>query len=373
MKHRNVLIFILLVAIILVAYLVSFEASKYIIPSSPIPFFGVEYAYGNSTDPNIGCEALVDKVCNCTNLFVLGNPDITQNETLLNQTCDYIVSKGLSFIVFFSAPSTYTYNILSWISDARLKYGDKFLGVYRIDEPGGKQIDDVPTEAFVPNTTYANDSVEAAEAFNYGVSAHLEPFLEVSPRVVTSDYALYWFDYLGGYSAVFTEYGFNFSRPLVTALCKSAAVVQDKQWGVTVTWTYESAPYIESPDALYNDLVYAYNAGAPYILIFDYPMITSYGILTEQHFEAMQKFWNYLQNNPRTSRPNQQVAYVLPYDYGFGFGSPNDTIWGLWPADELSATIWENVTSLLNTYGYNLGIVYTTHNTISLYKITIKH
>ena len=53
------------------------------------------------------------------------------------------------------------------------------------------------------------------------------------------------------------------------------------------------------------------------------------------------------------------MAYVLPKDYGFGFRNPNDTMWGLWKADEFSKKIWDDISNLLERYASNLDIVYS--------------
>jgi len=82
-------------------------------------------------------------------------------------------------------------------------------------------------------------------------------------------------------------------------------------------------------------------------------------ILEEEHFEALEQFWEYAQNNPRTSKKiNDRVAYVLPKDYGYGFRGPNDKIWGLWEADDFSLELCTNLGSLLKQYGDKLDIIY---------------
>jgi hypothetical protein len=53
-----------------------------------------------------------------------------------------------------------------------------------------------------------------------------------------------------------------------------------------------------------------------------------------------------------------RVAYVLPKDYGYGFRGPNDKIWGLWEADNLSNDVWRDVNALLDEYGSKMDIVY---------------
>ena len=55
-----------------------------------------------------------------------------------------------------------------------------------------------------------------------------------------------------------------------------------------------------------------------------------------------------------------EVAYVLPKDYGFGLRRADDTIWGLWNADEdeFSEKIWSDVNKLIAQYGSQLDVVY---------------
>jgi len=94
-------------------------------------FVGVEFAYsGNVSD----VTALVDKVKNYTNLFVIGSIEISFNRIALNEACNYVVDSGLHLIVFFTDSETYSYRIFNWMVEAKQKYVDMFLGVYRYDE-----------------------------------------------------------------------------------------------------------------------------------------------------------------------------------------------------------------------------------------------
>ena len=69
------------------------------VDSDPEFFVGVEFAYsGNVND----LKALVDKVKNYTNVFVIGALEISFNQTALDESCDYVVNSGLNLIVFFS-------------------------------------------------------------------------------------------------------------------------------------------------------------------------------------------------------------------------------------------------------------------------------
>ena len=63
-----------------------------------------------------------------------------------------------------------------------------------------------------------------------------------------------------------------------------------------------------------------------------------------------------LQADPDSFGLNQpQVAYVVPKDYGFGFRTADDRIWGLFANDTLSAKIYSDVETLTNQYGATLG------------------
>ena len=96
-------------------------------------------------------------------------------------------------------------------------------------------------------------------------------------------------------------------------------------------------------------------------MIFSYPNITAYGTLTPDDFEALQTFWTDIHTNPEQfgSTP-AEVAYVVPADFGFGFRNANDTIWGLFPADNYTSTqkIWNDTQSLLSRYDSKLNIIY---------------
>ena len=177
--------------------------------------------------------------------------------------------------------------------------------------------------------------------------------------VFTADYGLYWYDYKASYDALFAEFVWNHSRQIPIALCRGAAETQGKDWGVIVTWKYDQAPYLESGEQLYDDLRLAYEAGAKYAVVFSYPITGEYGTLTEEHFDALKRFWDSIQNDDQSFGSNSaEVAYVVPKDYGFGFRSAQDTIWGLFKADELSAKIWNDVNTLEGLYGSRFNILY---------------
>jgi len=178
-------------------------------------------------------------------------------------------------------------------------------------------------------------------------------------NVLTSDYALYWFDFQLGYDTVLAQFVGNESRERHIALCRGAAETLGGDWGAIVTWKYNQPPYLESGDALYDDLALAYSAGATYGVVFTYPNMTAYGTLTDQHFDALQRFWVTLHDDPASLGSNTaEAAYVVPADYGFGFRNANDKIWGLWQADEYSQKIYNDTVFLTGKYGAGLNILY---------------
>ncbi len=317
---------------------------------SPDVYVGVDVAY----EDLVATEQLVDKISSYSNLLIIGCTGISYNVTRLNELAQYVYDRNMSFIVYTDErgePSQ------QWLDTARNQWGNSFLGLYVYDEPGGKQLD----QAKFPTVTSANNYTDAATQYIEHTNWWLKNAYAYSPQpeFFTSDYALYWFDYKTGYNTIFAEFGWNYSRQLNVALCRGAATVQNKDWGVMIAWTYTNPPYIESGPELYNDMVLAYDNGAKYIVVFDTNENYTQDILGQEHFDAMSQFWQYVQDNPRsTSALSERTAYVLPDDYAYGFRGPQDKIWGLWEADTLSTDISMSVYSLLDVCGTKLDIIY---------------
>ena len=178
----------------------------------------------------------------------------------------------------------------------------------------------------------------------------------------TSDYALYWFDYQAGYNVLLAQFGWNQSIAQDMALVRGAANLQNKSWGAIITWKYTVPPYLASGDEIYQQMRMAYEGGAQYIAVFNYAedMQGSYGTLKEEHFQALERFWNDVVQNASEvyGGIKAEAALVLPRNYGWGMRNPNDTIWGVWSTNSTSEQIWTQLQSKLAQYGSKLDIVY---------------
>jgi hypothetical protein len=181
-------------------------------------------------------------------------------------------------------------------------------------------------------------------------------------KSITSDYALYWWDNLGGYDTVLAELGWNNTVAQEIALARGAANLQGKEWGTIITWKYTTAPYLASGNEIYQQMRTSYEAGAKYILIFNYAkdMEGPYGTLQDEHFAALERFWNDVVQNPNVTRGSvkAEAALVLPENYGWGLRRQNDTIWGIWQPDDKSPQVWTALQESLAKHDVGLDIVY---------------
>jgi hypothetical protein len=336
-------------------------------PAQPKIFIGVDVAYG---DENLVYN-VTKAVAGYANLIILGSLTITKNTTLLTTVCDYLYQNNFYFMVYVGfakvgylppqGPDP------SFFQMATQRWGSKFLGTYMFDEVGGKQLDNF-AEQPVPA---ANNNTDAADHYILGVAPYLAIYKGgvyyniPDMKLFTSDYGLYWYDYLSGYDGIFCEFVENQSRQIAIALDRGAATAQGKSWGAIITFNSCGATgsCLENASELYNDMMLSWQNNAKYIIVFDSPgnfttQLTPAGILTTDHLAAMKNFWNYALNHPQPAPKQVKTAYVLPTDYGYGFRGPDDNLWGLWPADNLSAKVWNEANSLISTYGTKLDIVY---------------
>ena len=353
-KQLTTLLVFLLILPLFLNYNLTAKAA--VSTTSPNFFLGVDVAYESVPLT----EQLIDNISSYTNLFIIGCTG-NYNLTRLSIISQYVYDKGLSFIVYSDDPR---YPSSQWLSDAKNNWGNRFLGIYYYDEPGGKQLDEANFTAVTSATNYT----DAASKYVQTVSSYLRGGLFSITRnfayptefpLFTSDYALYWYDYEAGYNTVFAEFALDYDRTLNLDLVRGAATAQNKDWGVMITWKYTQPPYMESGPELYNDMVLAYENGAKYIIVFDSNKDWTQNVLTQTQLDAIKEFWQYTQTNPQTENPvNDRIGYVLPDDYGYGFRGPTDKIWGLWPSDNLTIDISMSIKTLMQICGNNLDIIY---------------
>jgi len=358
-----------------------------LIPTNPAsdnneapPFYvGVTFCGDTSAEAKL----LIDRVKTYTNLFVLQSGPISKNETATNEICDYAVAAGLHIIAYFGYFEDDSPWQIPWLDFAKQRWSDRFLGVYYYDEPGGTQLDFNWARCFnnlkLQNSSMYRAHAAAMEAFlngslakDYDLAAKLyvdilrndsglQELEKHSITTFTSDYALYWFDYLGGYDVMLAQLGWNDTLSRSIGLIRGAARLQNKDWGTIVTWKYDEPPYIDSGENIYQQMRISYEAGAKYVVIFNYPQIEDnpYGILTDEHFEALEQFWTDVVTMPTTTHGSieAEAALVLPDNYGWGMRRPGDHIW-YWQSGERAQSIWELSLTLLSEYDLRLDIVY---------------
>ena len=195
---------------------------------------------------------------------------------------------------------------------------------------------------------------------------------EESILVFTSDYGLYWWDYQSGYDLVLAQLGWNNSITQEIGLVRGAANIQNKNWGTIITWKYTHAPFLADGNEIYEQMKSSYEAGADCVLLFNYSEDpTNPNTLQEEHFQALECFWNDVVQNPDVKHGNikAEAVLILPQNYGWGMRDPQDSIWGIWSADSDSQTIWNQLQDKLGKHELTLDIVFEDPN----YSITEKY
>jgi hypothetical protein len=362
---------ILIVTVLLAAVLGSFfflNQSQSQAVNAEKGYVGVAFCGNTASEARL----LIDRVKSYTNLLVLQSGPVSRNETATNEICDYAVQAGLSIVVYFGDlnPRVLTNETIwrvDWVNSARQRWGERLLGVYYYDEPGGIWLDTDWSQlprAFMPNSTY--DSVAARFIRGFQRDPGTVQLKNNSIPIFVSDYALYWFDYLSGYDVVLAEVGWNRSLPQDIAMLRGAAHMQNKDWGVMIGWKYTVPPYLDTGENIYSQMVDAYRAGAKYIVVFNYPQLdgNACGVMTDEHFDALEHFWNDVVNNSTVVRGSTaaEAALVLPKNYGWGMRNPEDRIWGFWGPDDKSSQVWTISRTLFDRYGLHLDIVYDDPN-----------
>ena len=406
-SHRRVRK-ILIPASLIAILVVSMSAALYLSQPAgsqakvdPKAYVGVAFG-GNTTQQ---AEVLIDKVKSYTNLFILdsGRNPISENQTKVEEICDYAVSRNLSVIVNLGIKDAGNSSAWGWFWNQPSldaikqrwtdRWGSKFLGIYYNDEPGGIQLDaswrrfyeyvgenltkvDFPAAQSLEDIrlkllNYINNETKPApDDYELEADFFIQQVIMGDPGIqnltasgitsFTSDYGLYWWDYMGGYNVMLAELGWNASVAEQIALVKGAARLQNKEWGTMITWKYDDPPYLDSGDQIYNQMLTSYQAGAKYIAVFNYPynVRDAYGTLKDEHFEALEKFWNTITTKDPVDLSSPLAALVLPKNFGWGLRNPNDTIWGFWTSDNRTEQTALVTSRLLSYYGIRLDIVY---------------
>lgn len=368
------------------------------VKADPGAYVGIAFC-GNTTAQ---AKVLIDRVKDYTNLFILdsgGNP-ISKDRACVEEICDYAFSNGLSIIVNLGIKDAQIPEEWNWFWQQQSldqikqnwteRWGNKFLGAYYGDEPGGIHLDGdweqwfedygehldtvghPATDALnvirskmldaIANGTKPKNYILETEFFVQHVireNPGLQDLVSAGIRTYTSDYCLYWWDYMGGYDVLFAELGSNCSVAQQIASIKGAARMQDKEWGTIITWKYDKAPYLDSGEEIYNQMLTSYQAGADYIVIFNHPYEGSkWGAMTDEHFIALERFWNDITRKEFDDLSGPEAALVLPYNFGWGMRHPNDTIWGFWLTDDRTQQVATVTGKLLAQYSASLDIIY---------------
>ena len=180
--------------------------------------------------------------------------------------------------------------------------------------------------------------------------------------IFTSDYALYWWDYQSGCDLVLAQLGWNNSVAQEIGLVRGAADLQVKRWGTIITWTYDKPPYLTSGGEMFEQMRMSYESGAEYVVIFNYAkdMEGPYGTLKDEHFEALERFWKDVVQNPAFVHGGlkAEAAFVLPKNYGWGLRNPGDSVWGLWEPNAEAQQAWPLLQEIISKHGLRLDIVY---------------
>jgi len=264
-KRKQGTVVCALVAMLLVSFavntaLASTGSSILTIDKEIAPSFYVGVTFGGNTSTE--GKLLIDRVKSYTNLFVIQSGPVSKNEAVMTEISEYALDAGLYLIVYFGWFDPQQPWQLPWLNNAKQRWGEKFLGVYFDDEPSGIPLDYNWTGFFtaqkqqnstvyrehsfaidgILNGTYPHDLDEAAALSKNAIERNLAPLKNSSLTVFTSDYVLYWFNYLGGYDVMLTQLGFNESITQNIDLIRGAARMQNKTWGAIITWKYNEPP-----------------------------------------------------------------------------------------------------------------------------------
>jgi len=119
-------------------------------------------------------------------------------------------------------------------------------------------------------------------------------------------------------------------------------------------------------------MVKSYESGAEFVVVFNYTpdydqlgatgngtrVDSGVGLLEEEHFVVMNKFWNEVVQNPKkTNNVTVEAAFVLPSNYGGGLRNPRDTNWGIWNSTSTTEQIWNTLHGKLDEFSPKIDVV----------------
>jgi hypothetical protein len=293
----------------------------------------------------------------------------TYGDIVVNKPNDVVIQYGLNGIINVLEPANSSSNMIINRTENTDVYATFYPnGTISVTKSGTS---DTNGQNFnwSTSTTYENlmnerplkDPDEIAERFCANNRGNVQN-LSKSTKVFTSDYALYWFDYLSGYDVILAQIGWNISLPQQIALIRGAAGMQNKDWGAVISWKYDAPPYLDNGTQVFNQMRTAYECGAKYIILFNFYSNNEnpYGTLKDEHFQALQDFWNKVMENPDEAQGSikAETVLVLPRNYGCGLRWKQDKIWGVLLPNETSLQIWNQLQATITNNGFRLDIVY---------------
>ena len=88
--------------------------------------------------------------------------------------------------------------------------------------------------------------------------------------------------------------GWNITLDHQISLIRGAAKLQNRDWGIIITWKYNQPPYLDTGSEIFNQMQTAYECGAKYLVLFNYYLDDGnpHGTMQEEHFQALENFWN---------------------------------------------------------------------------------
>jgi len=155
---------------------------------SPDVFVGIDVAYGNVEE----IKNLVDEISSYTNTFVIGSTGITYNVTKLDEVCKYVYDRGMYFMIYMHPSPARFDEQRQWVEDARIRWGQRFLGLYAHDEPGGRQLDNATYRVLFETPANYTDATEkyTSKLNNFLGDIRESPINAGNLTLFTSDYAL---------------------------------------------------------------------------------------------------------------------------------------------------------------------------------------